>query len=64
MIIMNESTARRKLNKMGFALKRKTFTGVTGGKEVRYSIVDQNNGLVAGEFTMSLEDVENWIKSE
>lgn len=61
---MSESTARRKLRKMGYFLKKRWFPiPFTDGshKEARYAIVDMNNVLVAGEFTMYFNDVIDWI---
>ena len=65
-IKMTENVARKKLNKMGYKLARRTSPAVVGGygKETKYSIVDENNVLIAGEYVMDLDDVERWIKAE
>lgn len=60
--IMSESAARRKLNNMGYTLKKKYFPTAGNGFEARYAIVDMNNVLVAGEYTMCFDDVIDWIK--
>ena len=62
---MNESTARKKLEKMGYKLTKRTAPSVFGGfeKETKYSIIDANNVLIAGDYVMDLDDVEKWINS-
>lgn len=59
---MKESTLRSRLNRRGFNLVSKK-----DGYNVRnFAIEDANkcivHGYACGEFTMSLEDVEEWIK--
>lgn len=63
---MSENRARKELSKMGYKLTRRTSPAVVGGygKETKYSIVDENNILIAGEYTMDLDDVERWINSD
>ena len=66
--IMTERTLRKKLAKMGYRLSSRTTTIFVDPstkepvKVKRYAIVDENNFLIAGEYTMFLKDVENWVK--
>lgn len=47
--------------KRGYYLKRRAFPTPGNGAEKRYAIVNQDNLLIAGEYTMSLDDVEKWV---
>lgn len=58
---MSEAAVRRKLRSMGYSLRKRNFPTAGNGFEARYAIVDMNNVLVAGEYTMCFDDVIDWI---
>lgn len=61
-----ENRIRKQLRKMGYALKSRTIPiAIIGGHRVldtKYTVVDANNVIVAGEFVMSLDEIEKaWL---
>ena len=66
---MDEKSVRAALRKKGYKLVSGWFIPAIGGtisgeivKERRFSVVDENNLLIGGEFTMTLDEVAKWAE--
>ena len=64
--MFSEKALRNRLARQGLRLSKRfiPIMGVGNSlvKEPRYAVIDSNNCLVSGEWTMTLNDLQEWVR--